>query len=52
MQTVGSRTPTPSQKPRRVQSASSSSPIAFCVPYEVSGVWWKSSGIGSGSGAP
>ncbi len=49
---LGRRMPTASSRPFRVWSASSSSQIAFCVPYEVSGVRWKSSGIASGNGAP
>ncbi len=50
--TVGRRRLRPSSAPRRDRSATSSSPITFCVPYDECGVSGASSGTGSGSRPP
>src|SRR5206468_9620108 len=49
---VGRRRLRPSMKPFRLMSLTISSPIAFCVPYELCGVSAALSGTGSGSGPP
>ena len=49
---VGRRSERPSIMPLRVMSWTSSSPIAFCVPYDDCGVSAASSGTGSGSAPP
>src|ERR1700682_6408024 len=50
--TVGRRRVRPAVVALGVMSETSSSPIAFCAPYEVCGVSGASSGTGSGNFAP